>query len=192
MNSLFAPYAPDAHGVPLTDAVVRPAVHDDLVFTAALAALREGGDRADWGAQHQRRFGDPRQKLLVAELDGEIVGFGWLSWLTPVESGGRNAPDGWYLSGVVVAPAFRRRGLGRRLTQARVDWALRQQGVVHYVVAGSNLASRALHASLGFSEVTTDFTLPGTVFGNDDGILCRLEARPDAEVVDLASRRRPA
>ena len=103
--------------------------------------------------------------------------------------GGPHAPDGWYLSGVVVSQGFRRRGLGRRLTQSRIDWALGRGGAVHYVVAAGNRASRTLHASLGFREVTADFTLPGVLFGNDDGILYRLEEHADAAVVDLASRR---
>ncbi|MFP5417066.1 MAG: N-acetyltransferase family protein [Actinomycetes bacterium] len=189
MNSLIAPFAPDAHGVPLPDAVVRLADRVDLCRTGALSAQREGGDPAEWTAQHERRFDDERHTLVVAEYRGEIIGYGWLSWLTPTADGGRNAPDGWYLSGVVVSPDFRRRGLGRRLTQARIEWALAHGGAVHYVVAARNHASRTLHSSLGFQEITTDFTLPGVVFGNNDGILCRLLARPDAEVVDLATRR---
>ena len=59
----------------------------------------------------------------------------------------------------------------------------------HYVVSASNRASRTLHAELGFTEVTDDFVIPGLVFSKHDGILCRLDARPDAEVIDLASRR---
>ena len=40
-----------------------------------------------------------------------------------------------------------------------------------------------------FEEVTRDFALPGVVFGAGDGILCRLRRRPDADVVDLDTRR---
>ncbi|WP_454226258.1 GNAT family N-acetyltransferase [Propioniciclava flava] len=69
-----------------------------------------------------------------------------------MDHGGRNAPDGWYLSGVVIAPDARRRGLGRRLTQERIDWALERGSAVYYVVAASNWASRALHGELGFEE----------------------------------------
>ena len=189
MNKLFAPFAPDAHGHPLAGAVVRPGTRDDLAQTGALAALREGGPGADWVAQHRRRFDTEGNQLFVVEYEGDVVGYGWVSYLTPVEHGGRNAPDGWYLSGVVVAPAFRRRGVGRRLTQARVEWVLERGEPAFYAVSGSNRASRALHAELGFRELTDDFTIPGVVFGRGDGILCRVDARPDAEVIDLASRR---
>ena len=59
MYSLFAPaapFAPDAHGVPLPDAVIRGAQRQDLCRTGALLAEREGGDPAEWTAQHERRF----------------------------------------------------------------------------------------------------------------------------------------
>lgn len=189
-NTLFAPFEPDAHGTPLPDAVVRVGEREDLPQTAALAAQREGGAPCDWVAQHQRRFDAEGNVLFVVEHGGRIVGYGWVAWLTPVQHGGRNAPDGWYLSGVVIAPGLRRRGLGRRLTQERIAWALERGDAVHYVVAASNRASRDLHASLGFEEVTDDFRMPGVVFTRDDGLLCRLVDRAEAPVIDLASRRR--
>lgn len=192
VNPLFASHDPDAHGVPLPDAAARPARADDLAATGALAAQREGGTAGEWTARHERRFADTGQQLMVAEHEGRIVGYGWVSWLTPAASGGRGAPDGWYLAGVVVDPAFRRRGLGRRLTEARVDWVLERADDVHYVVSGSNRASRDLHAFLGFVEVTDDFVMPGVVFTRDDGILCTRRRRPDATVIDLETGRRRA
>lgn len=189
MNTLFAPFEPDSSGSPLPEADVRVGVRDDLLRTGALAAQREGGLPADWVAQHERRFDTDGNQLFVVELGHQVIGYGWVSFLTPVDHGGRNAPDGWYLSGVVIAPTVRRRGLGRRLTQERVAWALERGEAVHYVVAASNLASRDLHASLGFEEVTDDFVMPGIVFTHDDGLLCRLVDREEATVIDLASRR---
>lgn len=189
MNALFAPFTPDAGGQPLAGVVVRPGTPDDLAATAALAAYRECGDTAEWVAVHGRRLADDRQRLFVAEADDAIVGYAWASWLTPVADGGRCAPDGWYLSGIVVAPSLRRRGIGRRLTQARVAWVLEQTDDIYYVVSASNGASRTLHAALGFREISTDFVVPGVVFANADGILCRLDKRPDADIIDLASRR---
>lgn len=191
MNSrLFAPLAPNDHGTPLPDAVVRVGVRDDLTQTGALAAHREGGLVSTWVARHERRFDADGNALFVVEHAGRIVGYGWVAWLTPVAHGGRNAPDGWYLNGMVIDPALRRRGLGRRLTQKRIDWALRRGEAVHYVVAASNRASRDLHASLGFEEVTDDFRLPGVVFNHDNGLLCRLGHRAEATVTDLRARMR--
>lgn len=189
MNTLIAPFLPDAHGVPLPDVVIRTARHDDIPRTAELAARREGGTLAEWAAIHGRQFDDERRVLLVAEHRGSVIGYAWLARLTPQADGGRNAPDGWYLSGVVVAPEFRRRGIGRRLTQARIDWVLTRDAAAYYVVSASNRASRTLHAELGFVEISDDFVVPGVVFANDDGLLCRLTARPDADIIELSSRR---
>ena len=189
MNTLFTPYLPDAHGVPLPDVDIREACRADIALTAALAADREGGASSEWAEIQGRQFDDDTRQLLVAEHCGQVIAYAWLAHLTPVAHGGHNAPDGWYLSGVVVKPEFRRRGVGRRLTQARVNWVLERADSVFYVVSAANLASRTLHAELGFREVTSDFTLPGVVFGNADGILCRLDNRPDADVIDLADRR---
>lgn len=189
VNALFAPFTPDASGGPLAGVVVRPGVADDLPAIADLAAQRECGDLADRLAVHGRRFADERQRLFVAEHDDAIVGYAWASWLTPVADGGRRAPDGWYLSGIVLAPALRRRGIGRRLTEARVAWVLGHDDHIYYVVSASNGPSRTLHAELGFREISTDFVVPGVVFTNADGILCQLDKRPDADVIDLARRR---
>lgn len=189
VNPIFAPHQPNAHGVPLPDVVIRTACRDDLPRTAALAVQRDGGVLAEWATIQGRQFDDDNRVLLVAERHGEVLGYAWLAWLTPVADGGRNAPDGWYLSGIAVAPAFRRRGIGRRLTWARIRWVLQRQPAVFYVVSASNQSSRALHAELGFREVSDDFVVPGLVFANDDGILCRLEECADAEVIDLADRR---
>ncbi|WP_164987470.1 GNAT family N-acetyltransferase [Propioniciclava flava] len=189
MNTLFAPFEPESSGTPMPEAHVRLGVRGDLPHTGALAAQREGGLPADWIAQHARRFETDGNQLFVVEAEGAIIGYGWVSFLTPVDHGGRNAPDGWYLSGVVIAPDARRRGLGRRLTQERIDWALERGSAVYYVVAASNWASRALHGELGFEELTDDFRMPGVVFTRDDGLLCRRVERPDATVTELASRR---
>ena len=67
VNTLFAPFQPDAHGVPLTDVVIRTACRDDLPFTAGLAAQREGAGVAEWTAIHGRQFEDDKRVLLVAE-----------------------------------------------------------------------------------------------------------------------------
>lgn len=189
VNRLFAPFDASSHGLPLPDANVRVGVRSDLEQTGSLAAHREGGQVSAWVARHERQFDADGNVLFVVEYAGRIVGYGWVAWLTPVAHGGRNAPDGWYLNGMVIDPALRRRGLGRQLTCERVDWVLGRDDVIHYVVAASNHASRDLHASLGFEEVSGDFRLPGVVFTHDDGLLCRLVRRAQARVIPLDSRR---
>lgn len=190
MNFLTAPYEPDAHGTPLPGVEVRPASGDDMDACGDLAARFSGGDAAEWTGRLTLQLDAPDAMLFVAERGGEVLGYGRVSWLAPASGGGHGAPDGWYLSGVVVSPEHQRRGIGTRLTRARIAWAFERADAVYYVVSAGNRASRLLHNGLGFREVSTDFRLPTMVFGNDDGILCRL-GRDDvgATVIDLASRR---
>lgn len=189
VNFLTTSYEPDAHGHPLEGLAVRPATKADMDACGALAARAGGGDAAEWTGRLSLQF-DEHGVIFVAHHEGELVGFARVSWLTPASSGGHGAPDGWYLSGMVVAPEYQRRGIGTRLTEARIAWALERADAVHYVVAASNPASRLLHNRLGFTEISTDFCLPTMVFGNADGILCRLGRDDDeATVIDLASRR---
>ncbi len=175
MTHFFADYAPQAHGTPLADVEVVRAEASDLAACGALWAQREGGDPALWTTRLERSLSD-EHVMFVARRQGRVLGYGRVAWLTPQAGGGRNAPDGWYLSGVVVDPAYRRRGLGRLLTDARCQWVWSRGEDVWYVVSAGNRASRQLHDEFGFREVTRDFALPGVTFSADDGILCRGEA----------------
>ncbi|MFV0451551.1 MAG: GNAT family N-acetyltransferase [Propioniciclava sp.] len=169
--------------------VIRQATSADARATGTLAAEREADEPRRCVDHHRRRLADPDHRLFVAEVDGIVVGYGWVSFLRPVLGGGHGAPDGWYLSGIFVAPEARRRGLGCALTRARIAWALAREDEVYYVVSSADLASQRLHRSLGMVEVTRDFALPGQVFTRCEGILCRLDRSPGAEVIDLAARR---
>lgn len=174
---LFADYAPDAHGAPLDDVAVRPATPADLPACARLLAARDGGAES-WldRLQFWSRSGD---QLFVADLHGEIVGYARLSWQTPGAAGGRNVPDGQFLSGVIVDPRWRRRGIGRELTRARCAWAREHGQRAFFVVNAANHASMDLHRELGFAEVTRDFDFPGITFTGGEGVL--FAASPSGE-----------
>lgn len=174
----FAEYAPDAHGAPLADVVVRSATVADLPSCARLIVMRDGGEVASWldRLEFWLHRGD---QLFVAELDGQVVGYSRLSWQTPMAMGGRNVPDGHYLSGIVVDPRWRRRGIGRELTRARCAWAREQGHRAYFVVNAANRASIDLHRELGFTEVTRDFDFPGITFTGGEGAL--FTANPSGE-----------
>ncbi len=181
----FAAYEPDAHGVPLDDMTVRPAEDADLPACAVLMAEREGGDRRVW-LERLRYWLAHGQRVFVAQGAGRVVAYGRLSWLTPGAEGGRNAPDGWYLNGIVVAGGFRRRGLGRALTLARCRWVWDRGERVHFVVNAANRASMDLHREIGFREVTRDFVLPGVTFTGGEGVLFTADAsRQGQHVTEL-------
>ena len=94
------------------------------------------------------------QAVLVAERDGQIVGFAELSIRSYAEGCSSNRVaflEGWY-----VAPEFRRLGIGRALVTASEGWALGQ----HCVEFASdtqvdNETSRVAHRNCGFEEVAT-------------------------------------
>lgn len=187
VNSLFAAYEPDAHGTPLDDVVVRRAETADLLDCGRLAARRQGGMPEVW-AERFRLGEETRQLLFVALHAGRVVGYGRIAWLTPEASGGYGAPNGWYLSGCVVDEAVRRRGVGRALTQTRLDWAHARGDDVYYFANADNHASLDLHQQLGFIEIGRDFAINGVTFTGGQGVLCRASARV-ADVIDLAGRR---
>lgn len=66
----------------------------------------------------------------------------------------QQAADEAQVHNLVVDPAFRRRGLGRRLLMAALGLAAREGSrSAHLEVRESNEAARALYAALGFREV---------------------------------------
>src|SRR5215469_11299761 len=95
--------------------------------------------------------GDSRQ-MFVAKANGQVIGYGRVAKLAAGEAG-PGTPAGYYLSGVLVDPAWRGRGIATALTRARLRWAFARTGTVFYVTGADNAASLHLHAALGFQEV---------------------------------------
>src|SRR3954466_11539862 len=113
--------------------VIRLATPADLDACARLAAAHDGRPARTHRERLQRQLADSdRVRFLVAELDGEIVGSARVNRFTPPTDAPANvAPPGRCLIGLVVAAAQRGRGIGRALTQARVDWALERASEVY-------------------------------------------------------------
>ena len=116
---MFAPFdpAPASRAEPLA-ALVEPATLDDVEAMTALALARGGGDprkRQDSFERLVHRAADPGGQdgpvVLVARVEGRtIAGYGLADRLAPPE--GPFVPAGVYLTGLVVDPAWRRRGVG--------------------------------------------------------------------------------
>jgi aminoglycoside 6'-N-acetyltransferase I len=90
--------------------------------------------------------------VLVAEEDGEVLGFAELSVRAYAEgchTNGVGFLEGWY-----VVPAARRRGIGRALVLAAEDWA-RTQGCTEFAsnALANNELSQLAHHAVGFEEV---------------------------------------
>jgi RimJ/RimL family protein N-acetyltransferase len=90
--------------------------------------------------------------MFVAKADGQVIAYGRVIELAAGEAG-PGTPAGCYLSGVLVDPAWRRRGIATELPRARLRWAFARTGKVFYVTGADNIASIHLHAALGFQEV---------------------------------------
>ncbi len=103
--------------------------------------------RRAWFEQH-----DQSTPVLVAELDGGVVGFAYLSLYRP-KVGYRFTRE----NTVYVEPGHRGRGVGRRLLEALHEEA-RRAGVhaVIAVIEAENAISIRLHERLGFELIGTE------------------------------------
>lgn len=176
----FASHAPRRASDPRAAApaglVIRTAEPADVDRVAALVAERDGGDVPTHFAGLTRELARIRDgadvAVWVAVLDAAIVGYARaLRFVRPSEAPPDTAPDGWYLTGVIVDPAHRRRGIGEAATRARLAWLATRTDVVRYFANERNGATIDLHARLGFREVTRRFTYPGVTFAGGTGIL---------------------
>lgn len=164
MAALFAAYEPDAHGA-RTDVVVEPLGPQHLDACVALAVQREGGDPAAWRASLESALDATDRATLVGLVDGQLAGYATVGWLVPgAGDPGSLAPDGWYLLGLIVDPRFRRRGVGRRLTEERLRWLRGRTDKVWYFASSANQASIDLHTEFGFRLATENLELPGVSF----------------------------
>jgi ribosomal protein S18 acetylase RimI-like enzyme len=168
---VFAAFEPDAHGESVAS-IVRLATEADLEPCADLACRRNGGDLATWRSRLSVDLADPEKLVVVAEVDGVVAGHAGAAWLSFDSELADNVKDGWYLTGIVVEPAQRRRGIGRSLVQARLDWLASRADRAWYFASAQNQASLLLHRGLGFSEVSRRFTVPGVTFTGGVGVLC--------------------
>jgi aminoglycoside 6'-N-acetyltransferase I len=117
-------------------------------------ALWPDSTREEHAAEGELVLDDPQRHavLVVPDDSGRLVAFAEVSlreWAEGCESRPVGYLEGWY-----VAPAWRRRGLGRALVEAAERWAL-ARGAREFAsdVEPDNAASLAAHARLGFREV---------------------------------------
>jgi ribosomal protein S18 acetylase RimI-like enzyme len=186
---LFEPYRPELKDgerrSTSADVVIRAAIADDVADLAALEAERERGDPAEYAAKLEKLIAASAARktlALTAQHKARLVGLAKVTrFAPPPDSPPSIAPAGWYLSGVIVAPDYRRSGIGRRLTHARLTWIAERDHAAYYFSNARNRASIDLHRAFGFIELTRDFSFPGASFEGGIGILFRAELAPRAD-----------
>jgi L-amino acid N-acyltransferase YncA len=101
-------------------------------------------DRKNWFLAH-----DGKHPILVAEMEGNVVGWAALSKWSD-----RAAYDGAAELSVYIAPDFRNKRIGRALMQAVIETG-RKVGLHTIVsrIAGGNEVSVYMHESMGFEKI---------------------------------------
>lgn len=160
--------------------IIRQARLQDADALGRLSAAREGGDAPAHSAVFMRAIKGEgmahRPLILVAEMESDILGFGKARHLGEEHVAGAGAsPEGWYLTGLVVDPRFRRRGVGLRLTAERLQWIAERSQFAYYLSNARNLVSIALHQRFGFIEVARGAELAGVSFVGGEGILFQVD-----------------
>jgi len=138
---------------------IRPAACDDLqsitlIYNEAIlsfeatidAECKRESEQVSWWNDH-----DPRNPILVYEIDGAVVGWGALSpWARRCSSATTAEVS------VYVKKAFRGRGIGRKLLRSLLDEGKR---LGHHAILArittANEVSIRLHESFGFQYAGT-------------------------------------
>lgn len=149
----------------------RVARSQDAPAVARLLLDHYGGDVEDWLVRSRAAM-DRGDSLLVAQAGEDVVGYAKAGSRTAV-GGDDPAPSGWYLTGAVVGPAWRRRGVARHLLSLLLAQLEAVREPVWSFANASNTASLALHRSLGFVEVLRAPVLLGEEFDGGEGVLLR-------------------
>lgn len=87
---------------------------------------------------------------LVAEQDGQVLGYAYANWFKPRPAYRFSAEDSIY-----IADAARGQGVGRRLLQALVDDCERRgvRKLLAVIGDSANAGSIGVHRALGFTDV---------------------------------------
>lgn len=170
----------DASPVPVTIRPFRDADADAvgrLTMTAYDAYGRIEGGYRDFLADPHRRV-DGCTELLVAEVDGQVVGTVTFVLVGDPEWEGRPVPEGDAAFRVLaVAPGQEGRGIGRRLVSACLDLA-RGHGCHRLVITSMAWMHRAhrLYEAFGFvRRPDLDVRFPG-----GDGVVLTLDLTDEA------------
>lgn len=131
---------------------IREATTSDIPACAAMIATHESGEVKYWQERFETDLANPRRTFLVASFNDEVVGYGHTVHHDRLVTNEESAPSGFFLSGLLVAPEFRRSGIGSKLTGARIDLLRASADRIYYYADPENEATISMHARLGFEK----------------------------------------
>jgi ribosomal protein S18 acetylase RimI-like enzyme len=184
----FADYRPDESRRAAGSAIsVRGAHSDDLEVCARMIVSRAGGSVEVRKERLLADLDNPGHYVAVACAGDEVIGYGGVihHQVSPGDPSD-TAPTGHYLIGLIIAPDWRRHGVGELLTVDRMRWTATRADHIYYFAYVANSPTLDLHERLGFQEVTRDFTFPNAPMKPGCGVLLRAPL-PFDESADPAS-----
>lgn len=151
----------------MAEIVIRPVTQNDSDVLAqmwlSLVAVHRSLDTnlppAARGGEHRYvrrimdRLEDPYTSTLIAEIDGEVVGYA-LAMVVDLMPDIFTEPPAGFLADIYVEPHARRQGVGRSLVTSVQEW-FRRCGVQYFdwQVAAHNPAGLAFWRSIGGQDV---------------------------------------
>jgi len=152
--------------------IIRPATKADHDALGRLGALlvrthyefdpkrflpTQPGMEKGYGSFLVRQLNDPETVVLVAERDGAVVGYLYGTIAGPDWMSLRG--EAGVIQDIIVDPAHRGGGIGRKLLEAGLDW-LKQHGAPRAVLstAQRNDAAQRLFTSVGFRPTMIEMT----------------------------------
>ncbi len=183
----YAEYQPQARGSVNERIEIIRAERRHIAGIAEMRVQRDGVDFQIVSQKLHATFDEmethpDKHCVLAAEHFGGLVGFGRVGFIPTNSIGGAyGMPEGWYLTGTIVKPEYRRQGVGRRLCAERIKWISQFSNSAFYMANARNKPSIRLHEEFGFKEIGRKFGLPGLTFQGGEGVLfeTRLDRSPN-------------
>lgn len=108
--------------------------------------------------------------VCVSTVEGIIVGYARCRLFEEAKYP-YNGEFGWYLMGMVVHPNFRKRGIGKKLIEFRINWLRSKTKEIFYITNSRNTPSIQSHDSFGFKEIARARGFLNADFSDDQAVL---------------------